>query len=647
MKIKKPLLVFLSCVLMITTTVTGVFAAETQLTAETDGVAKHYEVNASNKQGSTLVDGYYNVNAHNFCDVGDTSTIIITDYEDGEYATSNYFTEFNVNKMDASHPSVDASIIQEFGPLPAHISLNLGFKVASSVNVNTGLSETYSYLLNINGTSYVMDAKEKNFVASNTPKAIYINDTNGLVGTVTIGLDNYNAILGTNIITKITSMSDTIDLSNAALNKIDFVLYKNGTKVETLNLANVHTNKIHSAAVSTHTMHYKLNADGSVLVTTPVMVGNTIYAYYSHQPNIGVDISSTSGYYNNDGTYTVPADVMSDVNKLEIEVRLMKNDVPHTYRAIIDTTNIAAILEYYKISNINPDDIPDIKEPEDTEDEKPSGGLIVEVPKDNESTENNNQITDNKENDTTTGNNEETTTKDENTDVSTEVKDVTLTDDNKVISTDDMSILITENATKDVVIKTPAGITLTFAKGTMKVVDGKDTYDFGVSMSNDYSKQSNMGDVTKDNFVSLIDFEYSGNLPAEATIKIPVGADRAGQTLYYLLKTETGYTLIQSAKVDDEGYITVKQDHCSTYVVATEDVSNSISSDDNTVDNSTSIDTDKDNSSNKPNEHNEPKETKDSSNWYIYVIIVVVIIAIAGVVVFIVYKKKKEEPQDN
>ncbi len=166
-----------------------------------------------------------------------------------------------------------------------------------------------------------------------------------------------------------------------------------------------------------------------------------------------------------------------------------------------------------------------------------------------------------------------TTEEDKKDDTTVEIKEVTLTEANKVISKDDMAALITENATKDVVIKTPAGITLTFAKGTMKAVDGKDTYDFGVSMSNDYSKHSDMGVVTKDNFVSLIDFNYSGNLPAEATVKIPVGVERAGQTLYYSQKVEAGYTLVQSVKVDAEGYITVKQDHCSTYVVTTADVS--------------------------------------------------------------------------
>ena len=186
-----------------------------------------------------------------------------------------------------------------------------------------------------------------------------------------------------------------------------------------------------------------------------------------------------------------------------------------------------------------------------------------------------------------------------------EVKEVTLTEDNAVISKDDMAALITENATKDVVIKTTAGITLTFAKGTMKAVDGKDTYDFGVSMSDDYSKHSNMGVVTKDNFVSLIDFNYSGNLPAEATVKIPVGTDRAGQTLYYSQKVEAGYTLVQSVKVDDEGYITVKQDHCSTYVVTTTDVS-------------------KDNSADVPAGPNETPDTGDTNNVMIYIALFVV-----------------------
>ena len=237
--------------------------------------------------------------------------------------------------------------------------------------------------------------------------------------------------------------------------------------------------------------------------------------------------------------------------------------------------------------------------------------------------------TDNKEDESSTENNEEATTPEEPTtenNATTEVKEVTLTTDNTVVSKDDMDGFIAENATKDVVIKTPSGITLTFVKGTMNAVDGKDAYDFGVSMSDDYSKHADMGVVTKSNFVSLIDFNYSGNLPAEATIKIPVGIDRAGQTLYYSQKVAAGYTLVQSVKVDAEGYITVKQDHCSTYVVTTEDISD-------------------DNSSNT---QDDLKKTPDSNNVLVYVIIAVVILAVvgAGVAAFVVLKKKKETQKE-
>ena len=239
--------------------------------------------------------------------------------------------------------------------------------------------------------------------------------------------------------------------------------------------------------------------------------------------------------------------------------------------------------------------------------EKNPFNYLNEIPSDKPSTgdSDNKPSTGDNGNKPSTGDNEETTADNEETGTTTEVKEVTLTLDNAVISKDDMSILITENATKDIVVKTPAGITLTFSKGTMKAVDGKDTYDFGVSVSNDYSKHSDMGVVTKDNFVSLIDFNYSGNLPAEATVKIPVGVDRAGQTLYYSQKVEAGYTLVQSAKVDDEGYITVKQDHCSTYVVTTTDVS-------------------KDNSADVPAGPNETPDTGDTNNVIIYIALFVV-----------------------
>ena len=85
----------------------------------------------------------------------------------------------------------------------------------------------------------------------------------------------------------------------------------------------------------------------------------------------------------------------------------------------------------------------------------------------------------------------------------------------------------------------------------------------------------------------------------------------AGQTLYYSQKVEAGYTLVQSVKVDSEGYITVKQDHCSTYVVTTKDVS-------------------KDNSSDVPAG---TPDTGDSNHVIMYVIIFMVSVALLAVTV--------------
>lgn len=144
-----------------------------------------------------------------------------------------------------------------------------------------------------------------------------------------------------------------------------------------------------------------------------------------------------------------------------------------------------------------------------------------------------------------------------------------LAKDAEVISTSDFASILTENATKDVVIKNADGVTFTFAKGTMKAVDGKTEYDFGTNIITDYSKATELStEVTKDNFVLQIDYNYSGQLPAKASITFNVGSELAGKTLYYYLyNTDKTYKIVQSVVVADDGSVTVKQDHCSTYVL--------------------------------------------------------------------------------
>ena len=139
--------------------------------------------------------------------------------------------------------------------------------------------------------------------------------------------------------------------------------------------------------------------------------------------------------------------------------------------------------------------------------------------------------------------------------------------ESQVVSLDTFATLIAQNATKDVVIKSNNNVTFTFAKGTMASVDGKTAYDFTTSIINTYA-DTMPAYITKDNFVSQINYNYSGKLPATANIRFYVGKQYAGQTLYYsLMNADNTFAEVQAVVVDSDGYMTVKQDHCSNYVV--------------------------------------------------------------------------------
>ena len=139
--------------------------------------------------------------------------------------------------------------------------------------------------------------------------------------------------------------------------------------------------------------------------------------------------------------------------------------------------------------------------------------------------------------------------------------------DSQIISADTFASILAENATKDVVIKSNNDVTFTFAKGTMASVDGKTEYDFSTSIVNAYA-DTMPSYITKDNFVSQINYNYSGKLPATANIRFYAGTEYAGQTLYYsLMNADNTFAEVQAVVVDVDGYMTVKQDHCSSYVV--------------------------------------------------------------------------------
>ena len=98
----------------------------------------------------------------------------------------------------------------------------------------------------------------------------------------------------------------------------------------------------------------------------------------------------------------------------------------------------------------------------------------------------------------------------------------------KSMTAEEFNDVLAKNVTKDVIIKTDNGVTFTFAKGTMNKVDGVSAYDFTTQIVSDYGNADIAKAVVEnDSFVSQIKFNYSGNLPAKAQIRIPVGTDYA------------------------------------------------------------------------------------------------------------------------
>lgn len=218
--------------------------------------------------------------------------------------------------------------------------------------------------------------------------------------------------------------------------------------------------------------------------------------------------------------------------------------------------------------------------------------------------------------------------------------------DSQIISADTFASILAENATKDVVIKSNNDVTFTFAKGTMASVDGKTEYDFSTSIVNAYA-DTMPSYITKDNFVSQINYNYSGKLPATANIRFYVGTEYAGQTLYYsLMNADNTFAEVQAVVVDADGYMTVKQDHCSSYVVTkTEpklpdnkdsktDDGNASASDNNTSSGNTTVSTDK-NASSVNTTATSPK-TGDMTPIAIYVVMAV---AAMGIIVFVKRRK--------
>ena len=128
-----------------------------------------------------------------------------------------------------------------------------------------------------------------------------------------------------------------------------------------------------------------------------------------------------------------------------------------------------------------------------------------------------------------------------------------------------MEQAILQNAEQDVVLISN-GFTYRFAQGTMQEIPGKTSYDFGASFDTG-EIHDRIYDLAGNAVVLAVHYNYDGQLPAEAEITIHVGAEYAGQTLYYYYFNRNTDMLeyMQAANVDSNGDVTVSQSHCSDY----------------------------------------------------------------------------------
>lgn len=144
---------------------------------------------------------------------------------------------------------------------------------------------------------------------------------------------------------------------------------------------------------------------------------------------------------------------------------------------------------------------------------------------------------------------------------------VDLTQGSTKISSEQMESLIDKNKDKPIVI-TGENYSITFEQGTMELVEGQTDYDFGINFN--VSEDSNtINELTGGHQALVVSYNYSGKLPAEASIRMNVGTQYAGQTMnyYYYNPSTKSLEYVGSVTVGDDGYVEVKQTHCSDYVL--------------------------------------------------------------------------------
>ncbi len=145
-----------------------------------------------------------------------------------------------------------------------------------------------------------------------------------------------------------------------------------------------------------------------------------------------------------------------------------------------------------------------------------------------------------------------------------------LPENDTVLTAQEMSDLAKKNEEEPVIIKVSDQVSFTFPQGTMSLIEGKESYDFGVTVNtNEDEVAEHMKAYTdRTGFVSEFAFNYEGILPGSPTVQIAMPQEYIGRTLaYYQITSDEKLEFVELTKVDENGFMRVKMDHCSDYAV--------------------------------------------------------------------------------
>lgn len=225
---------------------------------------------------------------------------------------------------------------------------------------------------------------------------------------------------------------------------------------------------------------------------------------------------------------------------------------------------------------------------------------------------------------------------------STALYSYTLTADNTRILYSTMKSLAEGNKTQDVTIKQD-DVEFTFPKGTMTQTYTQLWYDFGASINNSIAVQTAQ-EIAGDAYVAAVHYNYNGELPGKANIRLNVGAAQAGKTLYYyLLNADKTLTFQQTAVVDSTGWATVTQTHCSDYVFLNADI--------NSISPSPTLSPTPDLAATPlPSPSTSPDKTNSftSDGWFIAAIILIAVaLIVGGIWLYIKNREDKMEDDDD